>query len=442
MCRIKKLVVLLVIIFAAAIVFCIRIGSSSEQRDENWQVDDIYGYWKVTRLIGLWTGSKDLWTYGNQVGRSFRISEDKIVDSQIRGDVMQELYSPACYSMDILRYEEKNIDVSTRENVADFQVKEGIILSQVGIFDSSIFQCTFYAAGREFEDINEKDFFMADDFEVFSYNRDNKDMLVISLPIGDYLLERFKTQEKMDRPDGLWMVECLVSRGNGELWGIDFFDQYGQCIDISAEYIEEDGKQNQIKWSTKEVDKESFENQYGIKEGLGLENESIQVWYGEGMDDYSAIVIPVNEQEIIYQIEEEWFKLHRVESYAETISDELEILQGNWKFVQLLASENVDEEAELHADYKAWWYGWLLTSDESMYVEGASSDWTIEEYDADIFYEEYDVPLNVVNALNGIDKVHVALRTFNGLEEIYIILNADTMIRERNGLWYKVVRIN
>lgn len=442
MCRIKKIIVFLILVFVIAIVFCKLNGDYSGPTDENWHIDDIYGEWKVTRLIGLWQGSKDLWTYGNQVGRSFKISEDKIVDSQIRGDVMQELYSPPCYSMDILRYEENDIDVSTRENLVHFQISEDIILYEAGILDSSIFKCTFYAADREAEDIREKDFFMSDELEVFSYSRDNKDMLVISLPVGHYLLERYQMQEKTDKLTGLWMVESLVSRGNGELWGIDFFDMYGKCIDISAEYIDEGGTRKQIKWRTKEVDKGNFENQYGIKEGLGLENETIQIWYGEGMEDNSAIVIPINEQEIIYQIGEEWFKLHRVEQYTETITDEPEILQGNWKFVQLLASENVDEEVEQQADYKAWWYGCLLMFDNSRYEEGTISDWIIEEYDADIFYDKYCVPLNVVNILNDIDTVHVALRTFNGLEEIYIILSDDTMIRARNGLWYKIVRIN
>lgn len=410
--------------------------------EEDWHIEDIYGNWKVTRLIGLQSGSKDLWTYGNQIGRSFKISEDKIVDSQLRGDRMQEFYSPTCYSMDILRYEENDVDVSAREDCAHFQIETGIILSEAGISDSLIFQGIFYALGRQSEDIGERDYFMAHKFEVFSYSRDNKDMLVMQLPVGVYLLERYRTQEKADRPDGLWMVESLVSRGGGELWGIDFFDRYGECIDISEGYVEKDGNRSPVKWSVKEVNKENFENRYGIKEGLGLENETIKVWYGDGAEDFSAIVIPVNEQEIIYKIGEEWYKLHKVESYDGKVTDELDILQGEWKFVQLLASEDVNEENELQSDYKAWWYGYLLRLDESSYADGAGSDWIIEEYDADAFYDEYDVPSSVVNVLNGMETVHAAFRSSDGVEEIYIILDSDTMIRERNGLWYKIVRIS
>lgn len=50
-------------------------------KSEPWKIEDVYGSWKVTRLIGGYKGTKGDLLYGNHIGRTFTITNENIIDS-------------------------------------------------------------------------------------------------------------------------------------------------------------------------------------------------------------------------------------------------------------------------------------------------------------------------------------------------------------------------
>lgn len=200
---------------------------------------------------------------------------------------------------------------------------------------------------------------MASEFEVLSYRQEDKDKLIVDLPMGFYVLERFKKQEKGEIPYGLWMVENLISRGREEKYGIAFYDYYGKCFDIAENYvIDDEGKETEINWKKTLVSKDTFEQEYGIHEGLGLEDDELEVWYGMGKDNNVIQLIPINSNEIIMPLEGQWFLLTKIPQYEEPLEKCETVLNGDWKITQLIGIGNVNPDLEIcgRSDYKAWWY--------------------------------------------------------------------------------------
>lgn len=401
--------------------------------DNNWKESDVCGSWKVTRLIGAYKGTKGDLPYGSNIGRSFIIKDNSIVDSVGLQRAVEEADEQRCFTMNVDRWEKKIIDVSKRENLAQFQIKTGFILYYAGIETDTIFQYILYSDKNE-----TNDYHAASEFVIFSYGQDN---LVIDLPMGFYLLERFKKQEKVQNPYGLWMVEYLVSRGQKDKYGIDFFDYYGQCIEIAEDYIKCcKGEENEIDWKKDFVFKDDFEKAYGICDGLGLENEELEVWYGTGKDNFEIQLIPVNDDEIIASWEKQWFLLSRVPQYEEPSGGIESIFTGDWKINQLLGIGYVDENLEIcgRNDYKAWWYTQNVTFDYEMYDKAAVTEWNIIICTAEELYEKFRVPDNITCMFKDDDVLHIGIRSVYGVEEIYIVINENTLIRGRNGLWYKL----
>lgn len=77
-----------------------------------------------------------------------------------------------------------------------------------------------------------------------------------------------------------------------------------------------------------------------------------------------------------------------------------------------------------------------------MYAENAVTDWKIREYDALTFFQEFNVPKNITRLFNSDDILHVGIRKSYDVGEMYIVINENTLIRERNGLWYKLERMD
>lgn len=416
-------------------------------KSEPWKIEDVYGSWKVTRLIGAYKGTKGNLLYGNHIGRTFTITNENIMDSFGVESAIEEADGQICYSMQILKQDEDVIDVSKQENLQEFQIESGIILYYAGIKENSISQYTFYAEHSEPNDAESeivRDYHMAPEFEVFSYSQKDKDKLIVSLPIGFYLLERFKKQEKVENPYGFWMIENLISRGNSEKGGIDFYNYYGQCFELSERYAGCCGKTGtEVIWEKDLVFREAFEKKNNIQEGLGLENDKLGIWYGTGKDGFVIQIIPVNEDEIIISWEGQWFSAKKVPQYEESLENIEAVLYGDWKIVQLLGIGHVDENKELwgREDYIAWWYTRSVTLDHEMYAEDAVTDWESASYTASEFYRKFEVPENMTYLFRDDDVLHIGIQKVYGIEEVYILINKDTLIRGRNGLWYKLERV-
>jgi hypothetical protein len=434
-------------LFVTGIFTLLLVGTyTCITKSEFWKIEDVYGSWKVTRLIGAYKGTKGDLLYGDHIGRTFTITNENIIDSSGLESTIEEADGQICYSMQILKQDECVIDVSKQENLKDFQIESGIILCDAGIKENSISQYIFYAENREFNDIVSGmagDYHMAPEFEVFSYSQKDKDKLIVSLPIGFYLLEGFRKQEKVENPYGFWMIGNLISRGNSGKGGIDFYNYYGQCFELSERYAECCGKTGtEVIWEKDLVFREDFEKKNNIQEGLGLENDKLEIWHGTGNDGFAIQLIPVNDDEIIISWEEQWFSATKVPPYEEALEDIEPVLHGDWKIVQLLGIGHVDEDKELwgREDYLAWWYTRTVTLDHKLYVKDAVTDWESAAYTASEFYKKFEVPENMTYLFKDDDILHIGIQKVYGIEEVYVLINKDTLIRGRNGLWYKLER--
>lgn len=417
---------LVIILGLMMVSFFVCLANEKSQ----WKMSDTYGQWKVVRLVGEYQATKGELPYGTNIGRSFVITKNMIKDSTDLQEALAEDEEQRCFSMNVMQRDESVFEVDKPENIGEFQVQEGIILDYVGFKHNVIYKYTFNTQ-------DDDDYHTMPEFSVYTYN--DKDQLLVSLPMGYYLLERFKEQKKGIEPYGCWMVSYRTSKGNSKEYGIEFMDYYGQCFEITEDSFGRcDVELSKIKWEVTELNKVDFEQQHGIQEGLGINNEKIDVWFGVGENDLSIMVIPINGTEIIMLIDGQWFVLKNVNKYQESKEEISEILKDNWKFEQLVAAEEIDPCKEIcgASDYKAWWYTQRVLFDSRMYAENAVSDWIIEKCSALEFYNKYDVPDNVRCLFQDEDFLQVAIRKGYGIEEIYVLIDKNTIIRGRNGLWY------
>ena len=184
--------------------------------------------------------------------------------------------------------------------------------------------------------------------------------LVESWLNGNYLLERYAEQDgefTLQDIYGEWKIIRLdsydntyqgnIKDGEGEeertkdLLLSDFYapEWFEKKVSITKEYLEIDtdisgqitGIQSQI------VNKELFEQEQGIHDGLSLNNEEVliyQITYGEKNE--TLTVVPVNKDKIIIHIDMGWFVLEKDEKMIE--SAELQKIYGEWNVAEYLGS--------------------------------------------------------------------------------------------------------
>lgn len=417
-------------------VLFIYILISFYRDKDSFEINDVYGNWKVTRVIYQAKGGFGALPLGNEIGRSFSISEDKIKDSKQYDTAVLE--KQVCYDIDILQCEEKKCDLSDGETLVDFQLDNNIVLSKAGIADTVITEYTFYAYK---EGLKEGDYFYAPEMTVFPYKRNNKDILVKKFHYGSYILERYKNQIKTGDLQGKWMVEGLVSRGRGEKEGIDFIENYGKVYQFVDDMLKYADSEYEVSYEKEIVDREEYERINGISEGLGIENEEIYIFHVKLPGNRDVEVIPINDNEIITQIGEQWFCLKRIKDYIEPAVYDESILNGEWKPTLLMSIGDVDPEMEAN-NYSSplYWYGNSVTMNTDFYAVSVS-EWKTENIQAKNFQEKFKVPQNVMELFSDTDMLHTAFRTVGQAEEIYIILDSSTMLRGRNGLWFKLEKI-
>ncbi len=70
------------------------------------------------------------------------------------------------------------------------------------------------------------------------------------------------------------------------------------------------------------------------------------------------------------------------------------------------------------------------------------SEWKTDTIRAGNLNEKYNLPSNVIGMFEETDVLHIAIREINHVEEIYITINENTMIRGRNGLWLRLEKVD
>ena len=362
-----------------------------------WTINDVCGQWKVTRLIYKSKGSYGNIPLGNEIGRSFTISESQIIDS---------------------RSEEMSLK------------RAG---ASAGIPDGKIQEFIFYSDTSEQE--------TSEEFSVFTYDYQDKNKLVVWLHGDYYLLERFESTAKIDDLYGKWCVESMVSRGDGEQEGIQFYKIYGKCYELAKNSLKigmDEGIQD-IDWHIQKTDRLLFEEENRILEGLGVLDEEIEVWYAQKEKEQLLCAIPINNNEIIVRSGEQWFRLCRMDKYIEPSINWETQLSGEWKFTQFLALEDdkaADEQAISECYTKS-----IMLLDIGEYVEGAVTDWeieagTVDDLDQNVRQSEY-----FEYFFSKDDVIHTASRKVYGQEETFVIINNNRMIYSGNGVCFIIEKV-
>lgn len=400
-----------------------------------WNVDDLYGGWKVTRVICTAKGGYGELPLGNDIGRYIYISEKTVTDSKQHEEAAAE--GKVCYNMKILKSEKNEYSMYENEMIGEFQRYSSIILEKAGITDQLIYEFIFYA-----DKDSEDDLFYANNLRLFSYRQNDKNMLVMNFPYGSYILEKDIKQEKGEEVCGKWMVERLVSRGTGEKSGIDFIAHYGEIYQFASEKIVMDDKEYSMSFIRETIDKKRYEEKNGIKDGLGIENQEIEVFHIMVNGGYYTEMIPLNEDEIIMKIDRQWFLLRHIEQYIEPNILSEKVLTGEWKPTLLIAAEDVDQKLEANTYTNPfWWYGNCVKMDTTGYIVDVS-EWKTETIQAGNLGKKYNLPSNVMGMFEETDVLHIAVREINHVEEIYIIIDENMMIRGRNGLWLRLEKVD
>lgn len=141
-----------------------------------WNVNDLYGGWKVTRVICTAKGGYGDLPLGNDIGRYIYISEKTVTDSKQHEEAAAE--GKVCYNMKILKSEKNEYSMSENEMIGEFQRYSSIILEKAGITDQVIYEFIFYA-----DKDSEDDLFYANNLRLFSYRQNDKNMLVMNFEV-------------------------------------------------------------------------------------------------------------------------------------------------------------------------------------------------------------------------------------------------------------------
>lgn len=409
------------------IILCITIAvyrkhDSKEAVSHQWQESNIYGKWKCVRLVAD-TGHSYGWLpLGNEIGRTLTITETQVIDSK---DIKQaEEEQTTTYDMEIA-----SLEMTIPEDWVEIQLWWHIGLDNAGMSGERIYQYDIKGPCEQYAWFN--------GLTAYSYDDLNPDKLLVPVHYAMYLFERYVEQCNGSTPYGKWYVERLTSRGEGEAYGIDFFQKYGNCYEITKKGIRE-GKEKEdtdYTWEHSRVDREQFETENNIVEGLGLENEEIEVWYGNGADGSQKVIIPIDGERIIMEIDSQWFILQKVREYKKLSEFSVDELWGtDWKYVQLLNIGEVDEEEAV-----GYYAGTVhFYTDPIYYSDGKVPEWVMTDYTAGELKQELDTPEYFDFIFENTDKIHMVEGEINGEIFTYVMLDSDTMLRYHNGLWYLV----
>lgn len=281
-------------------------------------LEQYYGKWKVIEYIPLKISNVEqtIWQKEHYYGRTVEITENSYTKSIYYWPdelTSQSVYFDFCEVVDM-----DSEDIWLTRNAQALQWLDG------EYFDvSSIRMLMFYKNGEETP------------VTYCAVTKDNSH-LIDSWLSGEYLLERFDEQEekitiediygeweitRLDSYDNIYEghvkdSKFLPERRTSHLNLTEFYapDWFGRKVNITSEYLEIDMKMNErvTEIQSRIVNKELFEKEQGIHDGLSLNNEEIQVYqiyYGEAGEVLT--VVPVSKDKMIIHIEMGWFVLKK-----------------------------------------------------------------------------------------------------------------------------------
>ena len=421
----------------AGIILCIaltayRLCVVMKDDPHQWKESDIYGKWKNVRLLATSGHSYGWLPLGNEIGRTLTITEEQVIDSK---DIKQaEEEQQTTYDMKIA-----SMEMTIPDDWVEIQLGYMIILDYAGVSGERIYQYDIKGPCKQYQWFN--------GLTAYSYDESDPDKIMVHIHDGMYLMERYAEQRKGSTPYGKWYVARLTSRGEGEGYGIDFFQKYGKCYEITETGVREGKKEEgtDYTWECSRVDREQFEAGNHIVEGLGLENRKIGIWYGNGTDGSRKVIIPIDGERIIMEIDSQWFVLEKVPEYKGLTGFTVDELWGtDWKYVQLLSIGEVDGEKEgwngQEEEIPVSYYAGIahFYTDPIYYLDGKLPEWEMKDYTAGEFKQEQDTPEYFDIVFEDTDEIHVVKGEINGKKVTYVMLDSDTMLRYSNGLWYVV----
>ncbi len=432
--RIKVLIGLLGIagIILGIAITAYRIHNSKDDVPYQWKESDIYGKWKNVRLVEVNGHSYGWLPLGNEIGRTLTITETQVIDSKDIRQAEEELTTT--FDMEIA-----SLEMTIPEDWVEIQLGHNIILDYAGVSGEKIYQYDMEGPCEQYEWFN--------GMTAYSYDESDPNKIMVYVHDGMYLFERYAEQRNGSTPYGKWYVERLTSRGEGEAYGIDFFQKYGKCYEITKTGIREGRAEGgtDYTWECSRVDREQFEAENHIVEGLGLENEEIEVWYGNGTDGSRKVIIPIDGEHIIMEIDCQWFVLQKVQEYKKLFKFSVDELWGtDWKYVQLLSIGEVDVEKEgwngQDEEIPVSYYAGAVHfyTDPADYSDGKVPEWVMKDYTVAELKQELDTPEYFEFIFEDMDKIHVVKGEIKGIKVTYVMLDSNTMLRYRNGLWYLV----
>lgn len=111
-----------------------------------------------------------------------------------------------------------------------------------------------------------------------------------------------------------------------------------------------------------------------------------------------------------------------------------ELWETDWKYVQLLSIGEVDEEKAV-----SFYAGTVhFYTNPIYYSDGKVPEWVMTDCTAGELKQELDTPEYFDFIFEDTDKIHVVEGEIDGDIFTYVMLDSDTMLRYRNGLWYLV----
>lgn len=407
-----------------------RLCANKEDVPHQWTENNIYGKWKNVRLVESSEHSYGRLPLGNEIGRTLTITESQVIDSKDIRQAKEE--QQTTYDMEIA-----SLEMTVPEDWVEIQLGYMIILDYAGVSGERIYQYDMEGPCEQYQWFNK--------LTAYSYDESDPDRIMVYIHDGMYLLERYAKQRKGSTPYGEWYVARLTSRGEGEAYGIDFFHKYGKCYEITETGVREGKKEEGTgyTWEHGRVGLEQFEADNHIVEGLGLEDEEIEIWYGSGADGSRKVIIPIDEERIIMEIDSQWLVLEKAPEYQGLSGFSVdELWDTDWKYVQLLSIGDIDGEKEVwngqEKEIPVSYYAGTVHfyTDPADYLDGKVPEWEMKDYTAGEFKQEQDTPEYFDLVFEDTDEIHVVKGEINGKKVTYVMLDSGTMLRYSNGLWY------
>lgn len=428
--KVKKMwfIGILMGLFVCAGVLCIFI--IPEKKMECGNRNPLLGDWKVTRVVqGDYKSCRRKQYLGSEIGRCISITSDSISDSRTLDEAKQD--PQVIYDFSYEKYDILEWDLTNEEKEHEFRVKYWWAPIDLGFSVDKMYEYRFYA-----KEESKRDIFYITDFEVLWFEQEGKEYLIQWFPGGYYILERVKCQ-KTTKIWGEWLIDYMVSEKEGVIRpNLDYIEEYGQVYTFMSRRVGINEQEFQASYTSHKVNRINFEKENHIREGLGVKNKKITLVEVECKERENLMVIPLNKQELLIYVQGRWYHAQKLQkSTPYEIADTYFL--GVWKPVQLLYVENKNDQEN--------WEGKPLQPYGDLYLFSVWDYVETNKCNASEMIEQMEIPVNIQKMLNVDDTYWTAWRYTKmwgeRRKEQFIVLDEETMIVKREGLWYLLKRV-